>query len=740
MKVTGFTIVRNAVRYDYPVVESIRSALPLVDEMLVAVGNSCDGTRDLVAGIDDPKLRIIDTVWDDTLRKGGTILAQQTNLAMDACQGDWLLYLQADEVLHEQDTERIRRAMQRNLQRRWVEGLTFRYHHFRADYWIRDPLPYRRQVRIVRGGIGVRSHGDACGFRIHGRRLRTAPTGAWVYHYGYVKPPQQMSAKMDYFLSLYDGRQVAPGSESAAAQYAWDLATCEAYRGSHPQVMAQRIASKDWQTPQVELLPRWRNSRFWKGMYMKNTRALRRWARVAGLLGAMLCAVLCALVAKPARAASPPNILLIAIDDLNDWVGCLGGHPQSSTPHIDALASRSVLFTNAHCQAPVCNPSRTSFLTGMRPSTTGVYLNNVWFRSTPLNRKRVTLPQYFRQHGYATLTAGKIFHGSRVDDPSFEVVGPRPGQRLPIDEQVIEDVPTKSKLWDFGPQRYAEDKFPDAVVASWAVEQLQQSFDRPFLMAVGFYRPHVPLYAPQRLFDALPVDTVQLPPVLENDRADLPEAALQLTANPTPPPHQWFVETGRWAAAVQAYHAAVRFTDEQVGRVLAALQSSPYADNTIVVLLSDQGFHLGEKQRWAKQSLWERSTRVPFIVHVPENGAQGQRCDAPVELLSVFPTLVELAELPPLDALEGVSLQPLLADPDTTWERPAITTYQPNNHAVRSRHFRYIRYADGAEELYDHRNDPHEWYNLANLAEYDHVKAEHARWLPQRNAPDLGAK
>ncbi|GIX00245.1 MAG: hypothetical protein KatS3mg111_3577 [Pirellulaceae bacterium] len=281
MKVTGFTIVRNAVRYDYPVVESIRSLLPLVDDMVVAVGDCADGTRELVAAIADPKIRIIDTEWDDSLRSGGRVLAEQTNLAMRYCDGDWLAYLQADEVLHERDLPRIRRAMEWCWPVRAVEGLSFRYHHFRADYAIRDPLPYRRQVRIIRNHIGVESYGDACGFRIRGRKLRSLPTGAWVYHYGYVRPPQQMAAKMDYFLSLYDGRQVMPGAEATAAQYAWDLATCEPFRGDHPRVMHDRIARKDWETPPVKLGSRWRNHRYWKGLIHKNTRTLRRWARTA---------------------------------------------------------------------------------------------------------------------------------------------------------------------------------------------------------------------------------------------------------------------------------------------------------------------------------------------------------------------------------------------------------------------------------------------------------------------------
>jgi hypothetical protein len=285
MFVSGFTIVRNAVRYEYPVVESIRSLLPMVNQMVVAVGDSDDGTREKISSIASPKICIIDTFWDEELRRGGAILAQQTNLALDACQGDWCFYLQADEVLHEGDYSRIEHAMKSNLNRRSIEGLSFRYHHFRAAYGIRDPLPYRRQVRIVRPGIGVRSYGDACGFQISGRKLRSRSTGAWVYHYGYVKPPSRMAAKMDYFLSLYDGRKVIPGDAPTAGDFEWDLRTCEPFQGSHPHVMQARIANMDWQTPPVRLIPRWRNHRFWSGLAHKNTRTFRRWATTArGLL------------------------------------------------------------------------------------------------------------------------------------------------------------------------------------------------------------------------------------------------------------------------------------------------------------------------------------------------------------------------------------------------------------------------------------------------------------------------
>ena len=460
---------------------------------------------------------------------------------------------------------------------------------------------------------------------------------------------------------------------------------------------------------------------------------LSRHSRQSVIVLAAVCATV--LVCVDLFAADKPNVLFIAVDDLNDWVECLDGHPDASTPNIDRLADRGVLFTNAHCQAPICNPSRTSFMLGKRPSTTGIYLNAPWFRTTDDNKDRVTVSQYFRQHGYDTRTTGKIFHSSRVDEPSFAVVGPHPGQRLPIDQQIVTDMPSKSRLWDFGPQQYPEDQFGDFIDASWAIEQLQKGFTGPFFLAVGFYRPHVPFYAPQRFFDQHPSDQVTLPTVLDDDLDDLPPAAIALTHNPLPPSHQWFVESKQWKPAVRAYLSCVTFTDAQIGRLLDTLDASPYANNTIIVLLSDHGFHLGEKQRWAKQSLWERSTRVPLIVSVP-GGLRKEKCAKPVELLSVYPTLLELCNLPPRDDLDGRSIVPLLKDPTCEWDHPAVTTYKCNNHAVRDEHFRYIRYADGSEELYDHLVDPLEHRNLANDKQYTDVIEKLAAYLPATNHPD----
>ena len=454
----------------------------------------------------------------------------------------------------------------------------------------------------------------------------------------------------------------------------------------------------------------------------------------------LLLALLGLMIAAPVLpAAEHPNVLLIAIDDLNDWVGCLDGHPQAKTPNIDALAARGTLFTNAHCQAPICNPSRTSVMTGLRPSTTGIYVNSPWFRTTAANKDLVTLPQYFREHGYETLTTGKIYHGSKVDPASFETVGPRPGQRMKIDKRLVEIPGSGSGLWDYGPQSYEEEEFSDFADTSWAIKQLEAKHERPFFLAIGLYRPHVPWYAPQRFFDERPFNDVKLPQVKDDDRADLPKAGIELTNNPTPPPHQWFVESGQWNAAIQAYLASTSFTDDQVGRLLKALDGSDYAQNTIVVLWSDHGFHLGEKQRWAKQSLWERSTHIPFIVYLPGQ-KRGQVCTRPVELLSIYPTLVDLCGLPARKELEGTDLSPLLKDPNAKWDRPALTTYQQNNHAVRSDHYRYIRYANGSEELYDHRSDPREWNNLAGDPQFKEVIAEHAKWLPETNVVDAGNK
>ena len=268
--------------------------------------------------------------------------------------------------------------------------------------------------------------------------------------------------------------------------------------------------------------------------------------------------------------AAKPNVLLIAIDDMNDWVGCLGGHPNAQSPNIDRLAERGTLFTNAHCQAPICNPSRTSIMYGLRPSTSGVYMNAPKPWSVKKLQDKVTMPRWFSRHGYATYTTGKIYHGSGLPDGDFDVVGPRPGQKQKIDKRVIPATKEgASGLWDFGAQDYEEAKFQDHVDATWAIEQISQhEGGRPFFMACGFYRPHVPFYAPIRVLNQIPINDIALPVVKEGDRDDLPPIASTEMSAFVAPDHAWFVESGNWIKAVQAYLACIRWTDEQVGRLI----------------------------------------------------------------------------------------------------------------------------------------------------------------------------
>ena len=439
------------------------------------------------------------------------------------------------------------------------------------------------------------------------------------------------------------------------------------------------------------------------------------------------------------QAQDRPNVLLIAIDDMNDWVGCLGGHPNTRTPNIDRLAKRGTLFSNAHCQAPICNPSRASIMYGIRPSTSGVYMNAPKPWTVSHLEDKSTLPRWFAKHGYHTLTTGKIYHGSGLPPGDFDVVGPRPGQRFKTDPRLVK-MPGSGNLWDYGPQEYAEEKFQDHIDATWTIEQLGKEYQQPFMMAVSFYRPHVPFYAPSRIFRDHPIEQTQLPPTKANDLDDIPETAKKVTAKKPPLNHIWFEENHEWKPAVQAYLACIQWTDEQVGRVLDALDASPHRKNTIIVLYSDHGFHLGEKSRWTKMSLWERSTHVPFIISAP-GFPQDQVSEHPSELLSIYPTLSELCGMPQNPDTEGHSVVALLEDSKSDWPHQAITTYGQNNHAVRSDRFRYIRYYDGSEELYDLQKDPNEWDNLAagkRKSKTQKLIDELAQHLPTTNA--VGAK
>ncbi|MFI5380747.1 MAG: sulfatase [Tepidisphaerales bacterium] len=444
--------------------------------------------------------------------------------------------------------------------------------------------------------------------------------------------------------------------------------------------------------------------------------------------------------AEPPKPAAKPNILFIAIDDLNDWVGCLGGHPQARTPNLDRLAARGTLFSNAHCQSPLCNPSRSSLLTGLRPGTTGIYGLAPGIRDVALTRDCVTLPQYFSRQGYFTASFGKVFHDGSIPAElrknEFDVWGPSPG--MPLPKQKFVHTPNDMAAMDWGVFPTDDRDQPDWKTAENTIAQLaRRPKDKPFFIACGFRLPHVPCFASQKWFDLIPNENdIVLPPVKDNERAGTPAFSWYLHWKLPEPRLSWLKKSNQWRPLVRAYLASTTFMDSQLGRVLDALDAAGVADNTIVVLWSDNGWHLGEKLITGKNSLWDRSTRVPLVFAGP-GVARAAKCTQPAELLDIYPTLVDLCGLPAKSGLEGHSLLPQLKDATAPRSWPAITTHNIGNHTIRTDRWRYIRYADGSEELYDMPADPHEWTNLAGDPQQAGVIRDLARWLPAVNAPPV---
>ena len=440
-----------------------------------------------------------------------------------------------------------------------------------------------------------------------------------------------------------------------------------------------------------------------------------------------------------ANAAPRPNILFIAIDDQNDWIGCLGGHPQVKTPNIDGLGRRGTVFLNAHCQSPLCNPSRTSLMTGLRPSTTGIYGLSPWFRAVEEWKDRVTLPQHLSANGYRTFSTGKIYHGGygrRKNDREFDELGP-PATAAPFPENgKLVRTPSDNKLVDWGTFPHRDEDKGDWKIASWVVEKLEElgreKSEKPFFLSAGFFLPHVPCYATRKWFDLYPEDSLYMPAVLPGDRDDTPRFSWYMHWKLPEPRKRFLDEQGQWKNLVRSYMACTSFVDAQVGRVLKALSDSGLEEDTIVVLWSDHGWHLGEKLITGKNTLWDDGTRVPLIFAGP--GVNKGLCWKPAELLDIYPTLIDLCELEQVAGLEGHSLTSQLADASAPREWPAITTHNHDNHGVRSEHWRYIRYADGSEELYDMRRDPNEWRNLAGSPGYQTVLNKHREYLPATSA------
>ena len=441
-----------------------------------------------------------------------------------------------------------------------------------------------------------------------------------------------------------------------------------------------------------------------------------------------------------------PDVVFIAIDDLNDWVGVLGGHPQARTPNIDRLADRGMVFTNAHAVSTSCNPSRTALLTGLRPSSTGVYTNGRDWRNVERLQGIPTLPRHFRDEGYRTFGAGKIFHAHTyypqgffgLNDPdAWEAFYPSIGRQLPDEVGPLIRPANQNPGYlgfDWAPVITDDRAMGDGQVVSWAERQLAASSGDPRFLAVGIYRPHLPWYVPQAYLDMHPLEQIELPTTLETDLDDVPEIAWPAPLN-SRETYRWVLEQELWEEAVQGYLASISFADAMVGRLIDALDRSGRAEETIIVLWSDHGFHLGEKQRWRKWTLWEEVTRVPLIIVAPGVTTPGGRTAKPVSLLDVYPTLTELAGISIPQHLEGTSLAPLLRDPDTEWDHAAVTTNGYREHAVRGERYRYIRHADDSEELYDLETDPNEWKNLAADPAFGDVKRRLAEWLPEVDVP-----
>ena len=422
------------------------------------------------------------------------------------------------------------------------------------------------------------------------------------------------------------------------------------------------------------------------------------------------------------------NVLFIAVDDLNDWVGFLDGNPQTLTPNMDRLAKQSMVFDRAYCTASVCNPSRAAILSGLKPSTTKIYgngdkpFNNTVFKNSQM------IPQYFAANGYVTYSRGKIYHtpetGKETWD-NWEKVSGNYGQAKKVEGFMSNGIP-KGEMEDnmdwFATNQKTEET-PDYLNAKWAAEKLTGDFDKPFFMACGIFRPHLEWNVPKEFYDKFPLDKIVLPTVLETDLDDV--------GDNTKPSKDYLTikKYGKQKEAVQAYLASINYADYCIGQMLDALEKSKYKDNTIVVLWGDHGWHLGEKLRYKKFTLWEEACRVPLIIKAPNVTKAGSRTGRTVNLLDLYPTLVELAGLPKNSKNEGVSLVPLLKNPKQAWNYPSITQMGEGRNTIRTEKWRYIRYNDNSEELYNHENDALEWVNLANKPEYAAVKAEMAKKL-----------
>ena len=436
-----------------------------------------------------------------------------------------------------------------------------------------------------------------------------------------------------------------------------------------------------------------------------------------------------------------PNVLMICIDDMNDWCGFLGGHPQALTPNMDRLAQQGVNFINAHCTAPGCSPSRNALMLGVEPHRSGLYpfynLNNI--EPNELDQFTTPLPKMFKDQGYITVGLTKVYHNPdrswRKDEQWDEYQYYGNAKLNKIMDKGYHPVPYNKRTVACPASNPLED-FQDYRSAQHAVDFLKGDHKKPFFLAVGFILPHTSFIMPEENWDRFNFP-IKSPPIKPDDLVDIP---LVGRANA-----QIYVEIPvrrdkAWESIRRGYLASVNFTDDNVGRILDALNQSRYADNTIIVLWSDHGYHLGEKRSFSKFSLWNEATRTPFIIYDPQNhSGNGRKCKEPVGLINVYKTLSDLTGIDAPDYIDGKSLKPWLRNPSKVIEQPAMTTWGRGNYTLRSKKWRYTRYFDGSEELYLQTKDPNEWYNLADNDDYQSIKSSFRKWLPKKEAPQVAS-
>ena len=452
----------------------------------------------------------------------------------------------------------------------------------------------------------------------------------------------------------------------------------------------------------------------------------------------------------------PPNIIMIVVDDLNDWVGVYGGHPQVKTPNIDKFAKQSMVFRNASCPGPVCGPSRSALLSGFRPSTTGVYGNDHNMLDYAIPQTHATLPEYFSRNGYLTISSGKVFHKHNTQNGvdhgqwAFDVWDDAKGGGKVIKEKyfsrnqgIVNGVKLENPLYakgggaefSFGPTEGKTENTADYKTAKWFEQKLQDNYDKPFFMAMGISKPHLPFHVPEEFFNMYGLDTLKMPEYKMDDLDDILDKNGKIAFQPEAD-FLWSKHYGVEKEVVRAYLAAITYADACIGVLLDALAKSKYADNTIVMIYGDHGWHLGEKLRYRKATLWRESTQLPFIFHVP-GMTKMQDCNRNVNLLDIYPTLIDLCNLPKKQ-LDGKSFAPLLKDPSLKWT-PTVTTSGKGEHSVISEKWHYIQGRNQVLQLYNLENDPMEWTNLINkkTPETEAAIKELKAYIPVNDAPEV---